>query len=238
MSVYRFTTRVAYPDLNHEYRLSMTGAMRMMQEAACVHSDSLGFSFRTVDKTRVHWLFVGWQVEMTGTARWNDTLHVDTWPRTMERVTSKRDFEIFNDQGELICRATSNWILVSSDTNRATRITPEIVAAYPLTERCAFETDPLLPPVNEGHQTFDFFVQRRDLDTNNHVNNLIYLDYARQALPEGIWNKPFPFLTVRYNRELLVGDHVCCIYFRGEGIHTVELRNDEDLLHATITFME
>ena len=238
MSVFRFTTHVGYPDVEHTFCLSLTGALRMMQEAAAIHSDSLGFSFRTVAQTRVHWVLVGWQVEMVGKAHWNETVHVDTWPKTMERVTSKRDFEIRNEKEELICRATSNWILVSADTGRAARITPEIASAYPLDARDAFEKELLMPDLDDGEETWDFTVQRRDLDTNRHVNNLIYLDYARQALPETIWQVQFPLMSIRYSRELLLGKHVRCIYRKGEGVHTVELRSDTDVLHASVNFFE
>lgn len=238
MSSYRFTTHVGYPDVEHTFCLSLTGALRMMQEAAAIHSYHLGYSFHTVQQTRVHWVLVGWQVEMVGKAHWNETVHVDTWPRTMERVTSRREFEIRNEKEELVCRASSNWILVSIDTGRAARITPEIAAAYPLENRDAFEKELVVPKVDEGVETWDFIVQRRDLDTNRHVNNLIYLDYARQALPEAIWQQQFPMMTVRYSRELLLGEHIRCIYRKGEGMHTVELVDDNKVLRASVSFFE
>ena len=38
MSTYRFTTRVAYPDVDLNFQLTIPGALRMMQEAAIYHS--------------------------------------------------------------------------------------------------------------------------------------------------------------------------------------------------------
>lgn len=238
MSVYRFTTRVAYPDVDQSFYLSMTGAMRMMQEAACIHSDRLGYSFRTVEQTRVHWVLVGWRVRQEGAAKWGQTVHVDTWPRTMARVTSERDFEIKNEREEVLFRATSNWILVSADTGRAARITPELAAAYPLTERPAFEDELSLPALPEGEETWNFQVLRRDLDTNHHVNNLVYLDFARQALPEDIWDRAFREVAVKYSRQLLLGDHVHSVYHHAEGVHQIELKNDDGMVHAAVTFVE
>ena len=110
MSVYRFTTRVSYPDVDQSFHLSISGAVRLMQEAAAIHSDSLGYSFRTVETTRVHWMLVSWRVRMVRKVGWNELLHVDTWPRTFSRVTSERDFEIKNAAEETVCIATSNWI--------------------------------------------------------------------------------------------------------------------------------
>lgn len=238
MSVYRFTTRVSYPDVDQNFNLSISGALRLMQEAAAIHSDSLGYSFRTVHQTRVHWLIVGWRVRMLQKAHWNETLYVDTWPRTMSRVTSERDFAIKNEAGQTVCIATSNWILVSSDTGRATRVTPQIAAAYPLTPEPAFKDEVQLPDMTEGQLTYVGKVLRRDLDTNHHVNNLIYLDYARQALPEEIYNHPFREMTVKYSRQLLLGDTFHCIYSHADGCHTVSLQSETGILHAQVTFFE
>ena len=238
MSVFCFTTRVAYPDVDQHFHLSISGAIRMMQEAAAIHSDSLGYSFRTVHLTRVHWLIVGWRVRMIRKVRWNETLHVHTWPRTMSRVTSERDFEIKNEAGETVCAATSNWILVSSDTGRATRVTPQIAAAYPLTPEPAFQDELQIPDMEEGQLTYVGKVLRRDLDTNNHVNNLIYRDYAKQALPEEIYNHPFRELSVKYSRQLLLGDTFHCIYSHADNFHTVRLQSENGTLHASVTFLE
>lgn len=238
MSVYRFTTRVSYPDVDQQFHLSITGALRLMQEAAAIHSDSLGYSFRTVAQTRVHWLVVGWRVRMIRNACWNETLYVDTWPRTISRVTSERDFSIKNEAGETVCIATSNWILVSSETGRATRVTPQIAAAYPLTPEPVFGDEPQIPDLEEGRLTYVGKVLRRDLDTNHHVNNLIYLDYARQALPEEIYDRPFREMTVKYSRQLLLGDTFHCIYQHADDCHRVSLQSETGVLHAAVTFWE
>lgn len=238
MSTYRFTTRVGYPDVDMNFKLTMPGAMRMMQEAAIYHSDQSGYSFKTMDKTRVHWIVVGWRVRMVNEAGWGETLHVNTWPRTMSRVTSERDFRITNEQGETICIATSNWILVNLDTGRAARVTPELAAAYDLDPTPVFP-EPLSPiPLDDGVETYVGTVLRRDIDSNHHVNNLIYLDYAKQAMPEDVYSRPFKELAVRYSRELLLGDVFHCIYHHQDGCHTVELLSETGTKHAQVTFME
>lgn len=212
--------------------------MRLMQEAAIVHSDQLGYSFRTVEKTRVHWLLVSWRVRMLQNVYWGETLHVETWPRTMARVTSERDFEIKNTAGETVCIGTSNWILVGYDTGRAHRITPEVASAYPLDDTPIFMDCLRQPDMDTGEETYTGRVLRRDLDTNNHVNNLIYLDYAKQALPESIYNHPFRELAVKYSRQLLIGDTFHCIYRHTDGCHLVELLSDTGTCHAQVTFLE
>ena len=57
--------------------------------------------------------------------------------------------------------------------------------------------------------TFDYIVQRRDVDTNHHVNNLHYLDYAYEALPNDVYiNNDFKNVEIMYKHEAKLGDNI------------------------------
>jgi len=238
MSKYEFPARVSYPDIDRQMQLSAAGALRLMQEAAIVHADQLGCCFRQVEKTHFLWMLVGWHLRMEEPACWNDALTVKTWPRSLERVTSRRCFAIVKEDGTPVAKADSTWILVNADTHRAMRVTPEVAAMLPLTEEDVFEA-PFEPgALAEGELTYEGEVLRRDLDTNDHVNNLIYLDYARQALPEALCACRIRELTVGYKRQLLLGDRFHCRYRKGEGCHKVEIYSeDETVLHCEVTLV-
>ena len=88
MSPYVFHTRIAYADIGQDLYLSLSGAMRMMQEAAIIHSDLSGYSVMDVERTRVVWMLVQWRVRMVGKAKWNEAVEVVTWPQTMEKFSA------------------------------------------------------------------------------------------------------------------------------------------------------
>ena len=101
-----------------------------------------------------------------------------------------------------------------------------------------FSEPPVQPELAQGLETCGFTVQWRDIDTNRHMNNLVYLAYARQALPEELWDTAFSELTVKYSRQLLLGDTVRCVYRRGEKCHKVEFLGDTGVSHAQVLFWE
>ena len=212
MSIYEFQTRVSYDDIDQSLHLTLRGAMGHMQEAAILHSSECGFSITDVSQTHVIWMLVQWRARLVGTAVWNERITVKTWPRTMERITSVRNYEVFAEDGTLVAVGESNWVLVNADTGRTTRITQEVASAYDLTERDVFDSP--LPELQKGtgEVASQFRVCRRDIDTNHHVNNRVYLDYAREALPAEIANCAFPEVSVRYHRQLLYHDPVVCWY--------------------------
>jgi len=239
MNVFQFPTRVSYADITDDYKLTLPGAMRMMQEAAIVHSNTTKFSVFHTDETHLSWMLVRWRARMIGEAMWNDELVVHTWPHTMERVTSDRCFEICTRQGDVVAVGESSWILVNTLTRRAARVTPEVAEAYPLVDRNVFDTPLRQPPMENGEVTCSCRVMRRDIDTQHHVNNLVYLDYARQALPEEIYDRPFREIAVKYSRQLLLGEEFHCVYHHADGCHLVDIRSaDHTVSHAQITLLE
>lgn len=235
MEVYRNRVRVTYGEVDGALRLTHRGAMSIMQEAAIVHSSQAGYAVEDVARTHVIWMVVRWRVRLTGRARWNDALTVETWPRSMNRLTSVRNFRLLDGDENEAAVGESEWLLVSTDTGRVTRITPEIASAYELVDRDVFDSP--LPPVEpgEGEEICRLPVRRSDIDTNHHVNNLVYLDYALEALPEDAWKAGFSEVSVIYRRQLLLGDTVSCRYRRQGDLHVVDLCTG-DVLHATVVF--
>lgn len=239
MAVYDYPCRVTYDDIDNTLHLSMKGAMNVMQEAALLDASRSGYSVTNVKETGVVWLLVQWRIRMLEPCMWSEPLHVKTWPRTMERLKSERDFFVCKEDGTPVCKAESLWMLVSAHTGHPTRITPEIRDAYDLTEDRVFSEALPAVPADEGELTCTYVVTPRDLDTNRHMNNRVYLDVAREALPEELRGKHFPEVTIRYHLQLLLGDTVYCRYHKADGCHIMDLTGEDPKhLHATVVFYE
>ena len=232
MSPYVFNTRVSFSDIEEDACLSLKGAMRLMQEAAMIHSDQSGYSVLDVEQTRVVWMLVQWRVRLVGKAKWNEDVQVITWPRSMERLTSVRCFRIVNAAGEIVAVADSNWLLANADTGRVMRIPKEVADAYDLIDEDVFDEPMPKLPHETGAETYACTVLRRDLDTNNHVNNLVYLDYAADAIPE---QHTFREANIRYHLQLLLGDEVHCHYENTPEGRLVQITGrDPKHLHCTV----
>ena len=239
MSIYSLQTRVSYDEIDQNLNLSLRGALGCMQEAAMIHSDLTGYSARTMEQTQVTWMLIQWRVRLIDGAKWNEPITVQTWPRTMERAVSQRNFELRGEYGQVAAVGESRWVLVHTKTGRIARITPEIAAAYELTQKDVFDSPMPDIPVGGGEVCCTCRVQRRDIDTNHHVNNRVYLDYAREALPAEVADAAFREVSVRYHKQLLLGDLVQCRYFRKDHQHIVDLcSHDMSVVHGTVVFSE
>ena len=236
MAVLEYRTRVSYDDISGDMNLSFRGAMSMMQEAAIIHSDQVGYSFRSTHDTHVVWMLIQWRIRMTGEAAWNEPVIVKTWPRTMERATSERDFEIVSEDGHQIAIGESLWVLVNADTGRIARISPQIAAAYDLFDRTLFTEPAQELPSGCGNLSYQGRVLRRDIDTNHHANNRAYLDYAYEALSDGAMQREYREIIIRYREQLLLNQPVFC-YTRDLEECTVVDICEEDAAHVHATIM-
>lgn len=239
MAPFHFHTRVSYADIDENFCLTMPAAMRMMQEAAVLDSDRAGYSIRDIERTRVIWMLVRWRVRMLGTAHWDESLTVTTWPRSMDKVTSTRCFRVMDSQGQAIAVAETDWLLANTDTGRAMRIPPEVAQAYELVDEEVFDTP--MPALSKeiGELTYTGTVLHRDIDTNHHVNNLVYLSYAREGLPREEADRHFREVVVRYHRQLLRGDQILCFYQHTPQGHQVQIcKDDPNHIHCTVLFLD
>lgn len=239
LAPFHFHTRVSYADIDESFHLTMPAAMRMMQEAAILDSDRAGYAIRDIQRTRVIWMLVQWHVRMLGTAGWDENLTVTTWPRSMDKVTSNRCFRMTDSQGQTIAVAETDWLLVNVDTGRAMRIPPEVAQAYELVDEGVFDTP--MPALSKeiGELTYTGTVLHRDIDTNHHVNNLVYLSYAREAMPPADADRDFREVVVRYHRQLLRGDRIQCCYQRTPQGHQVQIcKDDPSHVHCTVLFLD
>ena len=82
----------------------------------------------------------------------------------------------------------------------------------------------------------NYTVQRRDIDTNNHVNNLYYLDYAIEALPKDIYEKTqFSNVEIMYKHEAKLGETLSIYYTMESNEHIVIIKDEKgNNLHTIV----
>jgi len=237
MGILTYEFRACANDVGETNKLTNKGFLRLMQEAAISASESVGYGPNTISKTRVFWVLLNWKLEVYSRPSWNGKVVIKTWPRNMIKYYSARDFEIYDENNDLIAIASSKWVLVSLDKG-VIKIPEELDKEYDCYDKSVF-SEPLdkISEPEDSVCTFEYIVQRRDLDTNHHVNNTIYLDYAYEALPKEVHeNLDFKNIEIMYKHEAKQGDNISCFYKKLEtGEHVITIKNSEaNKLHAIV----
>jgi len=77
------------------------------------------------------WVLLKHTIEYKGEALLNDVLTVKTFVEKSEGVTSIRHVEIINkNTNKLLTASQTTWCLISKETKRPTRVTPEIINLF------------------------------------------------------------------------------------------------------------
>lgn len=168
--------------VNSNKRLGLVGLLGMLQDAAGLHADQLGFGYEDMIASQTFWVLTRQKIVMDQWPLWGDTVRIVTWPRPLNAMTATRDFEIFvgdRKYGECV----TGWMILDGKTRRPVR--PSLNE-----ERLRVRTDynlsidPTKVPFQEEARSIKIVeVRNSDLDMNNHVNNTKYGQWILDAIP-------------------------------------------------------
>lgn len=156
----------------------------------------------------------------------------------MNPLFAYRDIEIFDSNNNLVAVGSSKWILFDINKKSLIKIPTEVKDKFPSVDKSVFEekfVEKLKEPEN-SILSHEYTVQRRDIDINNHMHNLCYLDLAYETLPEEVYeNYSFDNVEIMYKSGALLGETVICYYSYYDDNHYVTIKSKNDnTLHAII----
>lgn len=241
-NIFEYDFEIEYADIDSHNHLTDYALLKYLQEIASFHASILGYGLYDTPRTRVAWILLDWKLQVFSRPSWRDKIHIKTWPSKTELASCYRDFEVFNEAGERICIATSKWVLFNIDTHKINRFTSEFKKAFsPVCRRVFDEEIEKLEEPNHFDLKTNYTILRRDIDTNYHANNLNYLCFAYEALPQEVFeNANFQNVDIMYKKQCLLGDEITCFYTKtSEKEHVITIKSKNlKVLHAIIKLKE
>ena len=238
MDIYSENFKVTLPDVGENNCLTNKGILRMLQEIACTHSATCGFGVNDTHSTGLGWIILNWKLKVFSRPIWNTKLKINTWSSSQSLLFFTRDFEIFDEDDNLIAIATSKWVLFDLKKGSLAKITDDFKAMYKEVDKHVFNTSTIgkLKEPENSQMVCEYTVQKRDIDTNHHVNNLIYLDLAYEVLPNDIFfNTDFKNVEIMYKHEAKLGDTLHLFYAENKDSTFITIKNiSNDKLHCII----
>jgi len=226
-----------------ENKITNRAILEIMEDIASLHSATVGFGLKDIEISRQAWILLDWQIKVIRRPEYNEEISVNTWSRSIEKICAYRDFEFKDADGELLIIGTSRWLLMDIDKRRPVKVTEELAKIYKSEpNRKVFYEDireiEYNSEISAGSPDCEYKVMRRDIDVNNHMHNLNYLDVAMEALPEDVYNQGrFNFVRIQYKKELKYGDAVECYYKKENDRHIVVIMS-ESKVHALVGLEE
>lgn len=231
--------KVQLAETRKDYNLCNKAILGYLEDIGSLHSDLVGYGPSDLERTKLTWLLADWKLQVIKRPHFKEKLLIKTWAGKAERCITYRDFEIYNQNNELVAKATSKWIFFNFETKKLERLTPEIYSLYnPEPEKLVFNEDKLEKLVQPENyiKSIDYTVRRSDIDINNHMHNLNYLDLAYEVLPEDVYNQEeLNNVRISYKKEIKLGETVKCLYAYENNKHIVTIKDlEQKKIHAII----
>lgn len=181
-----------------------------MQESAGNHAAKLGLSMDSFQSRGITWALARLQIAVSDLPLSGEQVEVETWPVSMERLLFRRDFRIRRQDGHILARAISHWVVINLATRRLERMQGLINAENMITPQEAMEDSGLrLSGLEPERETISFKVRLSDIDRNSHVNNARYLEWLCESVPPETRNAAaLSYVELAFKAESVYGDEV------------------------------
>ena len=234
--IYSINYKIGLEDIGINNEATNKALLEIMQNVSGFHSASIGYGVLEVEYKKRAWMLLDWKMKVIKRPKYNEEIVAETWSRKVERLYAYRDFQLKDNEGNIIAIGTSRWIFVDIDRRRPVRLTADIADLYESeTDKQVFKGE--IEDINSNENYIfkkDYFIQRRDIDINKHMHNLNYLDMAYEILPDDVYNnKTFDNVRIVYKKEILYGEKVEC-YYEEDNDRYIVTAKIQDKIHAII----
>ena len=194
LKVYKENFKVHTYEVDIHNRLTIQALAQFLQEAASNHAALLGLGVEYLLKNNRTWVLSRLAVEIEDLISLGEVITIKTWPADTEKLFFIRDFEIKNSSGKIIGTATSYWVFIDTEKGRPVHPSKnEVTFDYKDIQRGFKRPLTKLPPLENSLPSKSFHVRYSDLDLNNHVNNIKYIEWGMEGIDPDYRKAHIPF---------------------------------------------
>jgi acyl-ACP thioesterase len=179
------------------------------QDSAHRHANSLGFGYEDMAREKKAWVLSRLYLSITRPPRFAETVTLETWPTGIDRLFALRDFRVMDNSGNPLALGTSAWLILQVETRRIMRMTEQF-EEFGKNPRALPKALSKIEPINtDGAILKNLDVRFRDIDVNQHVNNVSFIEWITETLPLDLLEAAYCCeLEINFFKEAFYGDTV------------------------------
>lgn len=224
-------------DFKKNKDMKLSSILKILENSGNKHSDLAGDNIISGSNSGKAWILTDWMLEIISYPKYGDKIVAKTWSEPVNHpLISTRDFELFCN-GQLCVKGTTKWIQLDLTTNRPCKLDQALIEKYNPEDKPEFPDAKLPRLITPETFTNEAKIQirREDIDFNDHVHNLTYLDYALEALPKEIYDaRDFRSIRISYKIAAKEGENIICKYAFAEEKHICCIFGDDNILKTQI----
>lgn len=177
-----------YFEMNRSGEASSTTILTLLEETAADHCYSINHSLYDLEEQYIGWVLLSGIMKMDRYPKYKERITIRTWLSGYSAIRGIRENIIYDGKGNIIGRAKGLWVFFDIKRRRPIQIFDSIKEkwSFDQEESINYNITKKIEAIDSANFVKEFKVNQFDVDTNEHVNNIRYLQWMMESLPEEI----------------------------------------------------
>jgi acyl-ACP thioesterase len=202
---------------------SSTTILTLLEETAADHCYSINHSLYDLERQNIGWVLLAGIMEMDYYPVYKEKIVIRTWLSKYSAIKGFRENIIYNEQGQIIGKAKGLWVFFDINRRRPVQISDSIKEKWSYDDEECLNHDitKKIKVIDSRHHIKEFKINRYDVDTNKHVNNIRYLQWLIESIPDDILDNFYLHsIDGRFIAEAQLGDTIMSFTERDRSNHS------------------
>jgi len=200
-----------YFEMNELGIASPTTMLTLLEETAAEHCYSIDHSLYQLADQNIGWVLISGVLQMERYPRYKEKITIRTWLSNYTMIKGHRENLIYDEQDNIIGRSRGLWIFFDINGRRPVKIFDDIIEKWSFcnVESIHHNLSKKIEPVESPEYELKFRIHKYDTDMIKHVNNIRYLQWAIESIPDNIIDEYYLYsLDGRFISEAHYGQTV------------------------------
>ncbi len=228
---YEYTNRVRYSETDENARLTIGALVNYLQDTSTFQSEEVGYGINYLRERGQGWILASWQIVLDELPALGDAITTKTWAYDFKGFMGLRNYVVTSGEKRVAC-ANAIWLLYDMHAGRPVRIDQDMARTFAPEEPYAMDYAPRKIDVPEGgEQGSSFYIEKQHLDTNHHVNNVQYIQFALREMET---DEVIRQIRTEYKAQARLGDRITPYMVKLPGRTVISLNDDDHHSYAVI----
>ena len=225
-----------YFEMNKYGVASPTTILTLLEETASEHCYQINHSLYDLINQNIGWVLLSGAMKIDRYPKYKEKITIKTWLSGYTFTKGIRENIIYDEQNNVIGRAKGLWGFFDVERRKPIKIFDNIKEKWPVcNEECInHDINKKIRAIDTASNTKEFYVNRYDIDMNQHVNNIRYLQWVMESIPEEIIDNFYlHFIDGRFISEAQYRDTI--LSYTGKDVsynsfaHTLKVKSNNQI---------
>ena len=208
--IYSKEFQLRYFEMDKFGMASPTAILTLLEETAADHCHLIEHDLYSLENQNIGWVLISGSINMKRYPKYKEIIKIQTWLSKFSLVKGYRENLIIDEGNNIIGMAKGVWVFYDIQNRKPVPVFDDIKTKWSVNSSITAEIDiKLIKPILSGIPEREFDVQRNDVDSNKHVNNIKYFHWLLESLPEEISEKyVLETITAKFYSDAKYGDRI------------------------------